>query len=495
MSDTTLGAGWIGGPIGDVANDSDGADAYASSNLDGVDWFSTSKQIASGLGRGLAYTGTVDDFGNTITTPEPLISANEANEKYAVTPPSGFKPLKFDNPVPESVAKSMYEAKLDEVARNDAAQRAPAGFGNSVIRGGLNLFAGLLDPVNVAAAFVPGLGEASVARTLGLEGIESLGARTVVRGIAGASQGIAGQIPLSALRYGLSQEDQSDYSALDAMSDIAMGGLIGGGLHTMLGGVGDFMGERFHASPQARIVDDDPATRDAALRTSVAAVAEDRPVDVSSLIDLGGAQAEQTRLLGSLRDEAAGLRYDIQQVPGVAPDPVTAERLSAIEDELTDPSGTLPQNRRSDLMQEHAMLTEGSAPTDQDTLEVARSASQREGLQAALDRTNARIADLQDTIRTSDAARRAQGAPDPDAKATSDMADTTADATLPRAAPPDVDPDEMQTLQASVQAMRDRGALDPETAAQFDAMTEQAKTDEGTANALREAALCMMGSV
>ena len=72
------------------------------------------------------------------------------------------------------------------------------------------------------------------------------------------------------------------------------------------------------------------------------------------------------------------------------------------------------------------MLTEGAAPPDD--LEIARSQSQRDGLQAAIDRNQAQMNDLEDQIRTSEAAARAGGAPNPDDAAVSRQADATAKA-------------------------------------------------------------------
>lgn len=589
--------GFTSGPIGDVAEQAQGSDQYPASNTSALDLFGTTKQLFR-FGKNMAAEGGVqDEFGNELIPPEPTISADDANAKYGITPPSGFKPLRFTTAVPESVASSLHDAKVDELQRNDAAARQPGGFGNAAIRTGLDLATGMLDPVNAAALFVPGLGEGRVASMLGVEGVESLAARSAVRLGEGASQGFTGTAALTGLQYGISQQDQSDFSATDALSQIAMGTVMGGGLHTLIGGVGDVIGNRFKGSPAAGIVDNDPVTRDAALRASVAAVAEDRPVDVSSLIDLGGAEAEHADTLNSLRDEAAGLRRDIEQVPGAAADPDTQARIEAVENQLTDPSTTLSEGQRFELEQEHQMLTEGSAPTDQDALDEARGQSQREGLQAHLDRTNQRILDLQDTIRNSEAARRANGtSEDPAIKAVSDNAERTVAAAKPEDPAAMPEPNAMAQLEASVKALRepvkstiggdeikaagatpdgydmtkggnavvsrvsealdnggkvtlhvegkavnitkiDRGMMqddqgqrwgtmalaaqkadeigedgkpvpsknrieietaprmDADTAALYDQLSEQAKTDEGTAKALEAAAQCMMGAM
>ena len=56
----------MSGPIGDVAVEAQGSDAFPSSNFDSVDLFSTTKQIARGIGAAQAELGTVDDYGRQI---------------------------------------------------------------------------------------------------------------------------------------------------------------------------------------------------------------------------------------------------------------------------------------------------------------------------------------------------------------------------------------------------------------------------------------------
>ena len=268
--------GWISGPIGDVAAEAQGSDAFASSNTDSVDLLSTSKQLARGIGNATATYGTFDEFGRQTSAPEPTISADEANAKYAITPSSGIRPLKFDNPVPDSVAQSMYQAKKDEIARADVAARAPGGFGNAAARFGLNLGASFLDPVNAAAMFVPGIGETAAARMLGLGALDAggvealgLGARTAVRAVAGGTAGAAGGALLGGMHYALGQQEQEDYSLTSMLGDVLMGTVMGGGLHAAIGGAGDVLGGVFGRSRAAATVDADPVTRDAANRAGV----------------------------------------------------------------------------------------------------------------------------------------------------------------------------------------------------------------------------------
>ena len=266
-------------PIGNVAQQAQESEAYPASVWDSEEPFGASKQLLRGIGNAQARFGTVDEYGRQITPPEPSAEADVLNQKYGI---DGH--LKFDNPLPESVAQEMYQAKRDELARADAAARSNAG---RLTRLGAGLVTGAYDPLNLAAAFMPGIGEARTMGWLARAGLDSSGilARTGARALAGGINAGAAQTPLVALRYGLSQQEQADYSASDAMADILMGSVLGGGLHTAIGGVGDVVGSRFGRSAMASLVERDPGLREATMRAAVAAVADDKPVNLAPVLD------------------------------------------------------------------------------------------------------------------------------------------------------------------------------------------------------------------
>lgn len=427
-------AGLISEPMGSVASAQPNSAVFPSSAFEGQEWFAPEQQLARLGQRFTAETGSLPLIDPTLPggqgEPEPMVDPSTLNRAYAVGD------LRFSSPLPDSVAMAMSDAKRDEIMRQDAASRTPPGIAAGVARLGAGFIAGVLDPVNLAAAFVPGLGEAGVARTLGLTGMDTFLARSAVRGIVGASAGVAGQIPLSALRYGLSQQDGQDYGALDALSDIAMGGVLGGGLHTAIGGVSDVIGRTFQRSPAAELVADNPEARQAALNTAVAAVAEDRPVDVSFGLDAAAATEAEAHL-SALAEHQRGLDGDqahaqgavstplgidhfdavdaaVERLAGLqrnadqlntelsaskeklardtlaASDPISADRVAAIDAELGQ---VIPRARRTDLMAERTMVLDGrdvgrdaSAVGD---LQVGRTQAEIEGSQAALSRIEA----------------------------------------------------------------------------------------------------------
>lgn len=193
--------------------------------------------------------------------------------------------LKFTAPLTETAAADMYDRKRADIVREDVINRREP----SLLTGGAARLAaglagglpGIVDPLNIASAFIPVLPEARTAAWLARAG-ESALARTGVRAGIGAVQGAAGQAALTPLQYVLSKNDQEDYTATDALFNIALGGVMGAGLHAAFGAVGDVLGRADR--PQIAALDQaDPDIREALLRHSIAAIADDRPVDADGL--------------------------------------------------------------------------------------------------------------------------------------------------------------------------------------------------------------------
>jgi len=296
-------AGLISEPIGSFASSQPGSVVFPSTVGDTLDWFGTTRQIGRGLRNLAAEFGSADEFGHPVMAPEPAIPAADLQKQFGIP-----GKLTFDAPLPESVAQSMYQAKREEIAREDALARRPSGFLSGAATVGADLLAGMLDPTNIAASFVPAVGEARIGALFG----ESALGQVAARAATGAISGVTGQVPVVALRYGLSKEEQADYDAYSAMSDLALGAGIGGVLHPLIGAAGDFLSARFNRSPAARIIQQDPETRLAALETAVAQMVDDRPVDVQPVldaappIDLGRpATLSDIERLSALEDTAA----------------------------------------------------------------------------------------------------------------------------------------------------------------------------------------------
>jgi hypothetical protein len=246
--------------------------------------------VSGTLGRAFANLAAADAGAPPVydqdlsPIPSPMLSADEANTKYAPLGPDG-KPAKItETPIPDALAQMIGKAKADEIqragviARFENSRSLPVTFGTGAV-------AFMLDPVNAASAFIPGFGEETVAARLG----GGLLGRTAGRLVEGATGGALAQAPLSALRYGLGQEEASDYGLRDAFRDVLFGAAGNAAVHVGLGTVGDVLGRSGTAAPIPRevapVVNSDATTKYDAMRASVAQVAEGRPVNVSPIFE------------------------------------------------------------------------------------------------------------------------------------------------------------------------------------------------------------------
>lgn len=279
------------------------ADYPTSSAWEGQDWLGLTRYLGASAARYGATYGVPADIGlpqpTDILPPQPAVDAKTLNERYGIP-----GQLQFDQPAPESVAESLYAAKREDLMRQDAAQRTPGDFWSQAARLGASFAVGALDPVNVAASFMPAVGEARMAGWLGLAG-EGIASRMLARGAAGAVQGAVGQAALEPLQFARASSLQEDYSGVDVLNDLAFGAALGGGLHAVAGGVADALGHRFAASPDGRLAATDPDTREAALRVATAQLADGRPVEVQPVFDA-------TRV-----HDAEALRPTPEPTPGV----------------------------------------------------------------------------------------------------------------------------------------------------------------------------------
>src|SRR4051812_13704547 len=169
--------------------------------------------------------------------------------------------LSFDKPMRRAQADILVQQKRDQLSRDYTLSHAPGGFWNGTARLGTQLAVSAVDPMNVAAAFVPVVGETRAG--LWAQKVGTTTARVAEGGIEGA----AGMAALQPVQYAYSNEFQQEYGPMDAFMNVAFGSLLGGGLHAGLGKMSDMLGG-LH-----------PETREAALRGSVAQFAEGRPVD------------------------------------------------------------------------------------------------------------------------------------------------------------------------------------------------------------------------
>ena len=346
-----------------------------------------SQSDATGLDRALFESAPYVAYGampyspwqpGTATAPagyEPQQSdklpAAAINERYAPVGPDGKAVPITDKPMSEGLGQIIGRQKTEEmqresvIARNAAQNSWPVNFAT-----GMATF--MLDPINAATSFIPGIGEETALAALGRAGIgEGLVARMVARGVAGATAMGAQQVPLSLAQYGLGTEEASDFSFRDAMKQILYGAAWGAAIHGAFGTARELgimrpdavMGRPLGAPPaaepetapetapphseaaeppvapavrqEAAAVSEQPApVRADAMRAAVAETLDGRPVDVQPVVD--AAQSAKPANPGTIEQimarenvgRAQAVRIQNEWLAAVGT-PITSEEIAA----------------------------------------------------------------------------------------------------------------------------------------------------------------------
>lgn len=330
------------------------------------------------------------------------LSPEDANKQFGI--PGA---LKFDAPVSSAVAADLNLSKQHQILRQDAIDSGPQNIAASVVRAGAGMLPQFLDPINLGASFVPGLGDARMAAALAdgaqmaerygagrlADGLLGQAARTEATGatlaatrggrfLQGASQGIMGQAALEPLNYAFDRDEHNDWSMGQALGNIAFGGALGGGLHMLIPharleaepavtpeSLSQPPSEEQLATPMtARMEAASPDTRGQVMGDAIAAVNEDRPNNSESLLQLNEAQ--------NLRDEVSGW---IQQNERVQNEQDTLLNKAAREDARAQAQAETSAARQETVRQQLAALREQHAVAAQETQNLRDALSRNYG--------------------------------------------------------------------------------------------------------------------
>jgi len=163
------------------------------------------------------------------------VSRDELNKKYSELG------LFFEDDEFQSVVDIMVEEKKEERDRQSIIERGPKGSWNPLKSGfyvgaakiGTGLAVSLADPFNIAASFIPVVGQNRFAY---------MAARTSLRTARlakGAIEGAVGATILEPIVYNVAQKLQADYDLTDSLLNVTFGTVIGGGLHVGIGKLKD----------------------------------------------------------------------------------------------------------------------------------------------------------------------------------------------------------------------------------------------------------------
>ena len=185
--------------------------------------------------------------------------------------------------ITEGLASLLADRHDERSAFQTTLSRSRGGFGLGAAQFGVALAGSVIDPLNVASAFIPSVAVARGA-TMAAK-IKPAGAARAVRQrldgktsgsrfATGTIDGAIGAAVVEPLVIGAAAlEGDDDYTLMDSFLNVALGSALGGGLHWGAGKISD----RINKLPAP--------TRDQAQRTSVAQLALDKEVEVTKLID------------------------------------------------------------------------------------------------------------------------------------------------------------------------------------------------------------------
>ena len=187
------------------------------------------------------------------------VGREELNKEYAKIG------LHFEQDEYQSVVDIMVREKNEERARQSIMARGPKGSWNPLNGGfyvgaakfGTGLATSFLDPINIAASFIPVYGQARFAKKVAQVGF------TRARATRGAVEGAVGATLVEPIVYGVAKSLQSDYDLYDSFLNVTFGTVLGSGLHVGAGKLKDANTRRKFNERVAegkRILGDDTAT-------------------------------------------------------------------------------------------------------------------------------------------------------------------------------------------------------------------------------------------
>jgi len=151
-----------------------------------------------------------------------LLDTPDLEEKYGDL-------LEFDGPMTDAEAAVLYEGKKEELIRNAIVNAGPKGVVPGVVKFGGSMAAMAQDPLEVASLFIPFVGQGRAAYYLSRYG------KVKGRAIIGGIEGFLGSVVTEPIYYGLSKNQQLDYTMGEALLNVGLGTFLGSGLGSVIG--------------------------------------------------------------------------------------------------------------------------------------------------------------------------------------------------------------------------------------------------------------------
>ena len=151
--------------------------------------------------------------------------------------------------IKEGYAQLLAQNYDKRAAITQTLSRSKGGFGLGAAQFGTMLLGSVLDPINVASAFIPVFPAARYAHL-----VKNLGL-TKARAVRGVVEGSVGATLVEPIVLGQAALEQDEnYNLLDSFLNVTIGGVLGGGLHVGFGRISDVIERRSQKTKEQAIL-------------------------------------------------------------------------------------------------------------------------------------------------------------------------------------------------------------------------------------------------
>lgn len=203
-----------------------------------------------------------------------IIPVGELNKKYSELG------LFFEKDEPRGYVNLLVEKKKDELKKQQIVQRGPQNIfaKSSYFISGLG--AAFLDPINIGASFIPVVGQARFLNNVARYGV------TRARMLKGVQEGFVGNVAVEPLSYISANQEQRDYTAANAITNVMFGTVLGGGLHVSFGKIGDVY-KKYTGKENiyTKIANADPALREDLLKYTIGQLVQNKRINIAAFLE------------------------------------------------------------------------------------------------------------------------------------------------------------------------------------------------------------------
>lgn len=236
-------------------------------------------------------------FFKSRITPDQILTKEMADERIAE---AGVKIKAPSVGITKRALDIIIARKKAESDRQQVLQRAEQDLATGAARLGVGFGVTMLDPINLASAFIP------VVNTLRyralLAGRTTVASRAALRAKVGAVEGTVGAAAVEPFIMTATAAEQADYTLNDTLLNIAFGTVLGGGLHAGGGAAldavrGDLDKVRNQGAAAEALSRVDMETREGFTRSALAQMTTDRNVDLTVMGAFTPVRATERRTL------------------------------------------------------------------------------------------------------------------------------------------------------------------------------------------------------